>query len=255
MLEGIEGAAVKDDILIGGRDVEHHDQILRKVIERATEYNLKLNNDKCEIRQPQVSYVGHLITENGIKRDPTKVRVLVDMPRPKDKEGVRRFLGLVQYLAKFIPNLSQVDAPRALRILVKSETEFVWHHEQERCFNELKRLYRQPVLAFYDINKPVEIHCDASKDGLGAVLIQAERLTDTKKRYAQVEKEMLSIVHAPTKFHYYIFGKETVVYNDHKPLEMIFRKPLASAPMRLQKMLLRHQWYNLKVCYRKGKDM
>lgn len=99
MLEGIEGAAaVMDDILIGGRDVEHHDQIFRKVIERATQYNLKLNYDKCEIRQPQVSYVGHLITKNGIKPDPSKVRALVDMPRPKDREGVRRFLGLVQYL-------------------------------------------------------------------------------------------------------------------------------------------------------------
>nr|XP_022311305.1 uncharacterized protein K02A2.6-like [Crassostrea virginica] len=222
MLEGVEGAAaVMDDILIGGRDVEHHDQILRKVIERATKYNLKLNYDNCEIRQPQVSYVGHLITENGIKPDPTKDRALVDMPRPKDKDGVRCFLGLVQYLAKLIPNLSQVDAP--LRILVKSETDFAWHHEQEKCFNELKRLCsRQPVLAFYDVNKPVEIQCDA-------VLIKAERpvayssrsLTDTEKRYAQIEKEMLSIVHAETKFHCYIFGKETVVYNDHDLPETI----------------------------------
>lgn len=263
MLEGIEGAAaVMDDILIEGRDVEHHDQIFRKVIERATQYNLKLNYDKCEIRQPQVSYVGHLITKNGIKPDPSKVRALVDMPRPKDREGVRRFLGLVQYLAKFIPNLSQVDAP--LRVLVKSETEFMWHHEQEKSFNELKRLCsQQPVLAFYDVNKPVEIQCDASKDGLGAVLIQAGRpvayssrsLSDTEKRYAQIEKEMLSIVHAATKFHCYIFGKETTVYNDHKPLEMIVKKPLASAPMRLQKMLLKLQWYNLKVCYCRGKNM
>ena len=97
------------------------------------------------------------------------------------------------------------------------------------------------MLAFYDVNKQMEIQCDASKDGLGAVLIQAGRpvayssrsLTDTEKRYAQIEKEMLSIVHAATKFHCYIIGKETVVCNDHKPLEMIFQKPLVSAPMRL----------------------
>jgi hypothetical protein len=109
----------------------------------------------------------------------------------------------------------------------------------------------------------VEIQCDTSKDGLGAVLIQAGRpvaysspsLTDTEKRYAHIEKEMLSIVDATTKFHCYIFGKATVVYNDHKPLEMIFQKPLVSAPMSLQKMLLRLQSYNLKVRYRKGKDM
>ena len=119
------------------------------------------------------------------------------------------------------------------------------------------------MLAFYDVNKPVEMQCNASKDGLGAVLIQAERpvayssrsLTDTEKRYAQIQKEMLSIVHTATTFHCYIFGKEPVVYNVLKPLEMIFWKPLASAPMRLQKMLLRLQWYKLKVCYRKGKNM
>jgi hypothetical protein len=107
---------------------------------------------------------------------------------------------------------------------VKAETEFVWHHEQENSFSELKRLCsRQPVLAFYDVNKPVEIQCNASKDGLEAVLIQGGRpvayssrsLTGTEKRYAQIEKEMLSIVHAATKIHCYIFGKETVVYNDH----------------------------------------
>lgn len=86
MLEGIEdAAAVVDDILIGGRDVEHHDNIFRKVIERATQYNLKLNYDKCKIIQPQVSYVGHFITKNSIKPDPSKVRALVDMPRPKDR--------------------------------------------------------------------------------------------------------------------------------------------------------------------------
>lgn len=106
------------------------------------------------------------------------------------------------------------------------------HHEQENSFNELKSLCSQkPVLAFYDVNKPVEIQCDASKDGLGAVLIQAGRpvayssrsLSDTEKRYAQIEKEMLSIVHASTKFHCYIFGKETTVYNVNKPLDMIVK--------------------------------
>lgn len=255
MLEGIEGAAaLMDGIFIGGRNVEHHDQIFRKVIKRATEFNLKLSYDKCEIRQPQVSYVGHLITENGIRPDPNKTRALVDMPKPKDKEGVRRFLRLIHFLAKFIPNLSQVDAP--LRGLIKSDTNFVWHHEQENCFNALKRLCcRKPVLAFYDVNKPVEIQCDASKDGLGSspdsrwmsscILIP---FTDKHRETVRTDRER-DAVNCPSasKFHSYIFGKETIVYNDHKPLEMIFKKPLVSTPMRLQK--------NLKVYYRKRKDM
>lgn len=104
--------------------------------------------------------------------------------------------------------------------------------------------------------EPVEKFSDASSSGLGAVLLQDNRpdafssrsLTDAETRYAQIEKEMLSIVHACTKFHHYILGKQVTVYNDHKPLEDIFKKSLLLTPMRLQ-------WYDINVKYRRGKDM
>ncbi|XP_021374310.1 uncharacterized protein K02A2.6-like [Mizuhopecten yessoensis] len=263
MIAGIDGAfAIIDDILIAGRDAKDHDRILRQVVERATSYNLKLNFQKCKIRQRSVPYMGHVITDCGLKPDLEKVRAIIGMPTPKDKEGIRRFLGLVQYLSKFVPNLSQVDAP--LRVLLKSDTEFQWNHEQNESFIKLKQICSEPpVLAFYNVRKPVEIECDASKDGLGAVLIQEGRvvayasrsLTETEKRYAQIEKEMLSIVYSCSKFHSYIFGKEVTVYSDHKPLETLFRKTLLSAPMRIQRMMIRLQWYDLSVVYRKGKEM
>ena len=109
----------------------------------------------------------------------------------------------------------------------------------------------------------MEIQCDASQHGVGAVLIQdgqpiaysSRSLTDVEGRYAQIEKEMLSIVHACKKFHPYIFGKEVTVYNDHKPLEQILKKPLLAAPMRLQRMILNLQWYDLIVKYRKGEEV
>ena len=263
MLQGIKGPSVIiDDILIAGRDSKHHDLILKQVMQRATEYNLKLNYDKCKIRQNQVPYMGHILSEKGLEPDPAKLKAIIEMPAPIDKDGMRRFLGLIQYLAKFIPNLSHTDSP--LRNLLKTDVEFQWNHEQEKSFQELKRLCAHPpVLAYYDVNKDVQIECDASKDGLGAVLLQDGRviayasraLTDAEKRYAQLEKEMLSIVYSTNKFHCFIFGKEVTVFNDHKPLEQIFKKSLLSAPMRIQKMLMRLQWYDLKVCYRKGKEM
>ena len=122
---------------------------------------------------------------------------------------------------------------------------------------------KPPVLGYYDVNKPVQIECDASKDGLGAVLMQENRvlayssrsLTETEKRYAQIEKEMLSIVYSTSKFHCFIFGKETTVFTDHKPLEQLFNKPLLAAPMRIQKWMLKLQWYDLAVKYRKGTEM
>lgn len=106
MLEGIDGAhATIDDILTAGRSVEEHDTILRRVIEKATEFNLKPNLTKTKLRQPQVTYVGHVISKEGLKSDPAKVAALVDMPAPADKSDVKRFLGFITYLGKFLPNL------------------------------------------------------------------------------------------------------------------------------------------------------
>ncbi|XP_013407627.1 uncharacterized protein LOC106171724 [Lingula anatina] len=106
-----------------------HEPTEWKVIQRATEYNLKLNFDKCQVRQPRVQYVGHILTAEGLSPDPEKMRAITKMTPPTDKDGVRRILGLVQYLAKFITNLSQVDAP--LRALLKNDVSFKWEHEQQ----------------------------------------------------------------------------------------------------------------------------
>ncbi|XP_060077660.1 uncharacterized protein K02A2.6-like [Ylistrum balloti] len=136
MLEGIQGAfTIIDDILVAGRDLEEHDKIMRQVVERARKYSLKLNYEKCKIRQPKVNSIGHVITEHGLQPDAGKVRAILEMPAPTDKEGVRRFLGLVQYLAKFLPDLSSIDAP--LRTLLKSDVEFAWQHEQQESYKEL----------------------------------------------------------------------------------------------------------------------
>lgn len=139
--------------------------------------------------------MGHVISAEGLQIDPEKVKAIIAMPAPSDKDGVRRFLGLVQYVTKFIPKLSEIDVP--LRSLLKSDVDFTWEHEHESSFQQLKHMCSMPpVLAYYDVNKPVEIECDASKDGLGAVLLQDEyavayasrSLTDTVKRYAQIAK-------------------------------------------------------------------
>ena len=120
-----------------------------------------------------------------------------------------------------------------------------------------------PVLAFYDVSKPVKLSVDASQEGLGAVLIQSERpvayasrsMTDCEKRYAQIEKEMLAIVFGLEHFHYYVYGHQTIVESDHKPLEAIVKKPLSSAPPRLQRMLLRLMKYEILLKYKPGKEM
>ena len=121
-----------------------------------------------------------------------------------------------------------------------------------------------PVLAYYDVNKPVVIQCDAAQSGLGATLLQESRpmayssrvITQTEENYAQVEKELLAIVYACEKFDQYIFGRSNViVQSDHKPLETIFKKPIHSSPKRLQRMRLRLQNYDIQVEYQKGETL
>ena len=263
MLEGIDGArSVMDDILIAGKDLKDHDATMKQVIDKATEYNLKLNFDKCQIRQERVMYVGHLVTSEGLQPDPDKIKAVDEMPAPTDKEGIKRFLGFVGYLSKFIPNLSEVDAP--LREVTKTGLLFHWDKPQQESFDKLKKLCTEhPVLAYYDHNKELTIQCDASSFALGGVLMQngqpiaytSRAMTETEQRYAQIEKEMLAIVHCCKKFHYYIFGRPVKVESDHKPLQSIYAKPLLSAPMRLQNMLLRLQAYDLDVKYKPGSDI
>ncbi|KAL9976432.1 hypothetical protein ACROYT_G013732 [Oculina patagonica] len=123
---------------------------------------------------------------------------------------------------------------------------------------------RTPVLRYYNLKEEVTLQCDASQSGLGATLMQngqpvayaSRALTPAETRYAQIEKELLAIVFACDRFDAYVYGRDLVnVETDHKLLEPIFIKPLAAAPKRLQRMLLRLQKYNLQVKYKKGKEM
>ena len=112
MIEGLEGVVnIIDDLLVWGDTIEEHDQRLIKVLERAREYNLKLNRNKCKIRTTEIKYIGHVLSTDGLKADDEKVRAVVQLPPPQDKQELMRFMGMIQYLAKFIPNLSEVSAP------------------------------------------------------------------------------------------------------------------------------------------------
>ena len=125
------------------------------------------------------------------------------------------------------------------------------------------QLTHSPVLAYYDVKKPVLITCDASKSGFVAALIQngqpiayaSRTLHENELKWAQIKKEMGVVVFACTKLHNYIFNKSVTVESDHKPLVTIFRNSLDKAPTRLQNMLMKLQKYNLEVIYMRGKDM
>ena len=170
---------------------------------------------------------------------------------------------MVNYLAKFLPRLSQET--EVLRKLTEKDVEWCRLQSHTDAVAHVKEMtVSAPVLAYYDVSKPVVIQCDASQSGLGAALLQEERpvayrsrvMTQTEHSYAQIEKELLAIVYACKKFDQYIFGRSNViVQSDHKQLETIFKKPIHSSPKRLQRMRLRLQNYDVQVEYKKGETM
>uniref|UniRef100_A0A8C5HEF5 Gypsy retrotransposon integrase-like protein 1 n=1 Tax=Gouania willdenowi TaxID=441366 RepID=A0A8C5HEF5_GOUWI len=184
------------------------------------------------------------------------------MPVPSDVTSLQRFLGMANYLGKFIPNFSDIAAP--LRKLTHKDTAWCWFQQHQEAFDHLKAcLSSPPVLSYYDVKQPVTLTCDASCFGLGAACLQngkpvafaSRTLTDTETRYAQIEKELLAVVFACSKFKDYVYGKPIMVETDHQPLVTILKKSIHTAPARLQRMMLRLQSYDITLVYKKGKLM
>ncbi|KAL9978632.1 hypothetical protein ACROYT_G016169 [Oculina patagonica] len=241
---------------------EEHDERVCLFLQRCCEIGISLNKEKCRFGLHEIPFTGHVVSNIGLKPDPSKVEAITKTEPPTDKAGVERLRGTVNYLSKFVPRLAEVMRP--INDLARPDTEWIWDSVQDKAFEEIKHLLTQaPVLAYFDPTKKLFIQCDASGQGLGATLLQEGRplayasraLSDTETRYATIEKEMLAKVFSLEKWHQYTFGRPVVVYSDHKPLEAITKKPLDRAPKRLQGVLVRALAYDIKVQYLNGKDV
>lgn len=261
--EGLRGVAgIVDNIIVFGRTKQERDTNLRAILNR--EKGIRLNSDKCRICVPDVSYFGHKLTGDRLKPDPLKVKAIRDMPPPASEAELETVLGMVNYLARFAPNLADVCAP--LRQLLGQDTEFKWDTTHENAFQKMKEIITVepgPVLDYFDPEKEVTLQVDASKHGLGATIMQegrpvayASKLLNSKEQnYAQIEKELYAVLYGCKRFHEYLYGRKITVESDHKPLETILRKPLALAPPRLQRMLLAMQKYCITLIHRPGKEI
>ncbi|BES91381.1 Hypothetical Protein NTJ_04187 [Nesidiocoris tenuis] len=184
------------------------------------------------------------------------------MPEPTDKNSVMRFLGIIKYIGKFIPNLSQITFP--LRELTRNDVLWSWTEEHSDCVKKLKRIIAsRPVLAHYDERKPLIIQSDACKDGLGCPLVQSGRpiafgsraLTKTEQKYAMIEKELLGVCFAMEHYHYFTYGRKVIVQTDHKPLISIVKRNMDKVPGRLQRMLLKMTKYDYELVFLPGSKM
>jgi hypothetical protein len=172
------------------------------------------------------------------------------MTSPQNRKELESQVGMFTYLAQFSPHLSEKTA--ILGELVKKDTYWNCCPEHEAALTEMKNIRTQvpgPVLKFYDTDKHVTVQVNASQSGLGAVLLQdgkpvayaSKALTPSQQAYAQIEKEALALVFGCEKFHHYLYGRDVDAETDHKPLEIIMRKPLQTTSLRVQIMRIRLQ--------------
>lgn len=215
ILSGCDGVLVySDDIVVHAPTAELHNARLRKVLHRLRELNVTLNKDKCLFAVNEIKFNGHRLSATGVKPLHDHISAVQHFRTSVTMEEVRSFLGLVNYVGKFIPNLATISEP--LRQLTKKGTHFELKSKHQNAFDQLKEhLTNHSTLGYYNVNDQTQLIADASPVGLGCVLIQFKNndpriisyanrsLTGPELNYAQTEKEALALVWAVERFHYF----------------------------------------------------
>ena len=256
-----------DDILVFGKDVEEHEARLQALLSKLQAAGVTLNKDKCQFYQSSITFLGHVINREGISPDPKKTAAILAMKSPSFITELRRFMGMVNQMSKFSPNIAQISKP--LRELLSSKNSWNWTANQEDSIIKLKKEISSPtVLTLYDASAKAKISADASAYGLGAVLLQYQQekwrpvafasrsLSETETCYAQIEKEALALTWAAEKFAEYVLGKVIVLETDHKPLvPLLGQKSLDLLPPRILRFRLHLMRFQYTIHHAPGKTL
>nr|AAP50978.1 putative polyprotein [Oryza sativa Japonica Group]ABF97988.1 retrotransposon protein, putative, Ty3-gypsy subclass [Oryza sativa Japonica Group] len=247
-----------DDILIYSRTKEEHEEHLRLALKKLREHQLYAKFSKCEFWLSEVKFLGHVISAGGVAVDPSNVESVTNWKQPKTVSEIRSFLGLAGYYRRFIENFSKIAKP--MTRLLQKDVKYKWSEEYEQSFQELKnRLILAPILILPDPKKSFQVYCDASKIGLGCVLMQdgkvvayaSRQLRPHEKNYPTHDLELTAVVHALKIWRHYLFGTRTEVYTDHKSLKYIFTQP--DLNMRQRRWLELIKDYDMGIHYHPGK--
>ena len=247
-----------DDILIYSKSDEEHAEHLRVVLELLKEKKLYAKLSKCEFWLSEVSFLGHVISKNGIAVDPTKVEAVSQWEAPKNASEIRSFLGLAGYYRKFIEGFSKLALP--LTKLTRKGQMFVWDVECEKGFQELKRrLTSAPILILPNPTKSFVVYCDASLMGLGGVLMQDKQVVAYASRQLKVHErnypthdlELAAVVFVLKLWRHYLYGSRFEVFSDHKSLRYLFDQKELN--MRQRRWLEFLKDYDFGLNYHPGK--
>ena len=261
-LQGTELFVYLDDIVLYASSLQEHRVKFDKLAKRLREANLMLQPDKCEFLRKEVGYLGHIISDTGVKPDPAKIQAVKEFPRPQHAKNIKQFLGLSGYYRRFVPNFSKIARP--LTELLKKDVHFIWKEEQEQAFVQLRdALCTEPILQYPDFTRSFVVTTDASGFAVGGILSQgpigkdlpiaytSRLLNAAEKNYSTIEKELLAIVYCVNHFRPYLYGREFQLVTDHKPL--VWLHSVKDPTSRLVRWRLKLAEYEYKVIYKAGK--
>ncbi|KAM1185754.1 hypothetical protein ACFX2G_015334 [Malus domestica] len=252
-----------DDFSVFGDSFDGCLENLTLILKRCMETNLVLNWEKCHFMVKQGIVLGHIISENGIEVDKSKIDLVHHLPSPTSVREVRSFLGHAGFYRRFIKDFSKIAQP--LCRLLQKEVAFEFTKECTASFNQLKELLTTaPIIVPPDWSLPFELMCDASDYALGAVLGQrkdkkphviyyaSQTLNDAQLNYSTTEKELLAVVFALDKFRSYLIGTKIIVFTDHAALKYLLTKK--EAKPRLIRWMLLLQEFDIEICDKKGSE-
>ena len=263
--------AYLDDVIIYSQTFDQHLQHLDDILRRLNDANFRLNVNKCQIARISIDYLGHHVERSIISPNAENVRALLETPQPTTAKDAFRFVKAAEYYRKFIPNFSIIAQPLYKYAPVtkeqrspKSQTPITLIEEELNAFNKLKEILTNDlVLRIPDENLPFKIHTDASKIGIGAVLMQthsngdlpvaylSKKFTTTQMNWPATEQECYAIIYAIEKWHKYLDGREFTIETDHKPLLPFNKKQQLNA--KCERWRLKLQQYKFNILYIKGK--
>jgi hypothetical protein len=240
--------------------MEEHVEHFRKVFQRLRKNKLYVKFEKCEFGVTKVDFLGHKITQEGLKMDDHKVKVILDWEPPRSVPALRSFLGLASYYCKFIKKFAKIATPLT-NLLKKSSGTYEWDEVCNETFETLKGiLVKTLVLKLFDFDKDFDIHSDASNFAIGGVLVQDGRplafenkkLSKTKQRWPTHEKEMWVVIHCLKTWGHYISSKDVVVWTNNVILKYFATQPkLSSKQVRWQDTLA---LFNVDIRHKPGKE-
>ncbi len=219
-----------DDICTFGKSFNHQLSNLKEVFTRLRAAGLKLNPQKCQFFCSQVTFLGHVVSGEGVSPDPRNLNKVENWPKPTNQTQVRGFCSLASYYRRFIKNFSEIAKP--LNKLTQKDVPFVWDSDCEKAFNTLKHsLTSSPIVCHPNYSSPWLLYTDASNDSIGSVLAQkgddgkerviayfSAALNKTEKKWSTFDREFYAIIASVRRFKHYLRDSKFTIITDHRPL-------------------------------------